>query len=377
MRDILQAATDLRHQLHTCPELSGEETSTKALLMRFLSAHTSLELVDRGRWFYAVYRAGADKPNIAFRADMDAVAVPETIPLPYASQTPGIAHKCGHDGHMAILTALCMVISREGCGCNVFFLFQHAEENGQGALECLDFLKENRIEEIFALHNMPGIPLGTVAVRNGVMCCASTGLTLSFGGSPSHASHPEHGRNPAFAASRLVLQLPELARGFAGLVRCTVVQMAVGEANFGISPGAGKLLLTLRAEHERELQSLCQKVEEAAAQLAARDGLTLEVAYQDAFPETANHPESAARVRAACKALGIPLQEDAIEPPMRASEDFGHYLKQVKGAIFMMGLGDASPLHTPQYDFADAVIEPSVKLFRLLAGAGLKYGNGN
>lgn len=142
-------AVKLRHELHSHPELSMKECWTKAHLMDFLRRHTSLELVDRGRWFYAVRWAGEDRPSIAFRADMDAMPVEDPAGLmPYGSQCPGVGHKCGHDGHSASLAAFALELEGNDADKNVFLLFQHAEETGQGAKECAAFLRENGISEI-------------------------------------------------------------------------------------------------------------------------------------------------------------------------------------------------------------------------------------
>ncbi len=144
----LELAVKLRHELHRNPELSNHETWTKRRLIDFLKTHTKLEIVDRGLWFYAVYRAGEGKRNIAFRADFDAIPMQESIDIPHASQNPGVSHKCGHDGHSAALAAFALEIDQLGADKNVFFLFQHAEETGDGAAQCAVFIKENGIHEI-------------------------------------------------------------------------------------------------------------------------------------------------------------------------------------------------------------------------------------
>ena len=114
-QDILEMAVALRHELHAHPELSNQETWTKARLLDFLREHTTrLEIHDRGRWFYAVWRARTDRPSMAFRADFDALPIEDRCGQPYASQFPGVGHKCGHDGHSATLAALALEIDRAG-----------------------------------------------------------------------------------------------------------------------------------------------------------------------------------------------------------------------------------------------------------------------
>lgn len=360
-------AVELRHQLHQHPERSMQEANTKAQLMDFLRCHTSLELVDKGRWFYAVHWASEGRDSIAFRADMDAVPVEEAPDfVPYASQCPGVSHKCGHDGHSASLAAFAMELDRIGSEKNVFLLFQHAEETGQGAMECVELLKEHNISEIYAFHNLPGVSLGAVAVPEGVAQFASTGMILQFTGEQSHASYPENGRNPAFAIGELIVELPRLVQPehYRGMVLATVIQVNVGERAFGTSAGYGELLLTIRAEFEEELEQLRETLESLAREKAEAHGLACSFAYEDPFPETRNHPRAAAKVRQAAQQLGLPVEE--MKERFRASEDFGHYTKQIPGAMFYLGDGDSAPLHTAKFDFPDQLIETAVDLFMQL-----------
>ena len=206
----LELAKQLRHELHQHPEISNEEVWTKQHLLNFLKKHTELEIVDRGLWFYAIYRAGEDKKNIAFRADFDALPMPEVIDLPHASKNPGVSHKCGHDGHAASLAGFALEVDQKGADKNIFFLFQHAEETGDGAIQCATFIKEHNIEEIFAFHNMSGMAFNSINVIDGTAHCASKGMTIHMEGSPAHASQPENGVNPSFAIAKIIDAIPEL-----------------------------------------------------------------------------------------------------------------------------------------------------------------------
>ncbi len=359
----LNLAARLRHELHAHPELSGQEKWTKSRLMEFLNEHTHLEVFDRGSWFYTLCR-GRGEGKIAFRADFDALPMEETCDVPYRSQCPGAAHKCGHDGHSAALALLGLTLEESGADRDVYLIFQPAEEIGGGGEACAALLKEAGIGEVYAFHNMPGYPLHTVALREGTMNCASKGVTYRFRGTPTHASTPELGRNPAQAVARIVGALPGLTRreDHRGLVMATVVQIDVGEPAFGISAYRGELLLTLRAQYQQELDDLSRQVEQLARQAAEVDGLTLTIEEQDVFPETSNHSTGVARVERAARALGLPVVEMA--EPMRASEDFGWYLRQAEGAMFLLGDGeDHPPLHSADFDFPDALLETACKMF--------------
>lgn len=363
----LQLATTLRRELHQHPELSNEEVWTKQHLMEFLKTNTKLEIVDKGNWFYAIFRAEGNRENIAFRADFDALPMDETIDLPWASQYPGKAHKCGHDGHAATLAALALEIDQEGADKNIFFLFQPAEETGDGAIQCVDFIQEHQIDEIYAYHNMSGIPYKAVGIIDGTAFCASKGMTIHLQGSPTHASQPEKGINPSFAVGNILGMIPEFtsAETNKGLILCTVVQIDVGEKAFGIAASQGNLRMTIRARHEDELIRLQENLENYAKAQAAEFGLKVDFYYNDEFPETFNHKENADKIRTAAVAKGMELIE--LEEAFRGSEDFGHFTKLTKGAYCFIGNGEDYPhVHTNEYDFRDELIETGVELFKEL-----------
>lgn len=360
-----QLATKLRHELHQHPELSNEEVWTKQHLMGFLKTNTNLEIIDKGNWFYAIYRAGTDKPNIAFRADFDALPMDEVIDLPWASQFPGKAHKCGHDGHSATLAGFALEIDQEGADKNIFFLFQPAEETGDGAIQCVDFIKEHNIDEIFAYHNMSGIPYKTVGIMDGTMMCASKGMTIHLEGAPAHASQPETGINPSFAIGNILGAIPEFTspEKNKGLILCTVVQIDVGEEAFGIAASQGDLRMTIRALYEEELDRLQENLENFAKAQAEEFGLKVSFQYNDEFPETFNHKESANKIRLAAKSKEMEVIE--LKEAFRGSEDFGHFTKLTKGAYCLIGNGEDYPhVHTYEYDFRDELIESGVELFK-------------
>ena len=409
--------TALRHELHAHPELSGQERETKRRLMEFIRENTCLEILDRGTWFCA-YRApvpaqaprggapaaagartvGRAEPDgwdpaaelrggIAFRADFDALPVPETIPLPYASRNEGVSHKCGHDGHAAALCGLALALSEAEVRVPVWLIFQPAEETGEGGEACAAFLKEKGIGRVFAFHNRSGYPEGAVVVSDSLAQCASRGLTVRFTGRTSHASEPENGRNPASALAEMV-RAAETAvcglragkEGNAGLVLCTVVDLTLGRKDFGVSPGEGEVSFTLRADRDEDLSRLETELRRRAEELAEEGGFEVSFEVHDPCPETRNDPESAALVRAAARRNGFRVIE--MEAPWRASEDFGWYLKVCPGAMFYIGNGEHYPaLHTPEYDFNDRILDTAVRMFTSLldeAGASSAAdGSGN
>ncbi|MDR1913326.1 MAG: amidohydrolase [Clostridiales bacterium] len=364
----LELVTELRHELHTHPELAGEEVWTKQRLIDFLSEHTSLKIVDRGAWFYAVYHSNSENPRrIGFRADFDALPIDETISLPYGSLFPGVAHKCGHDGHSATLVGFALEIDQTGSENDIYFIFQHGEEVGLGGPVASVIIDEEKIEEVYAGHNVPSVPENLIVIRDGPMYCASKGLLVYFEGTPSHASQPENGLNPAFEIAEVIRAIPSLAEPslYKGLVRCTIICVKIGEETFGISASKGTLMLTIRAQFEDDMDQLQLAIENVCKEQAAIRGLKVRFEIREAFAETINNPEAAAKVRSAAARIGLSVYE--LEEPMRGSEDFGFFTKKTKGAGFMLGAGDRPQIHTVEYDFNDNIIEVGVEIFKELS----------
>lgn len=362
-KEALNLAIELRHVIHQNPDLSHEERPTIDRIMAFLRQHTKLELHDMGTWLYAVYRSGNAAPGIAFRCELDALPMEDRIDADYRSVKPGIGHKCGHDGHAATLCALAMVLERQGAPVDVYLLFQHAEEVGEGGEACLALVQNNPVSAIYAWHNHPGTPFGIVLVKNYTIYCGSKGITFTFVGTPAHAAYPEQGRCPAPAVAELVQHIPVLtaAQKWQKLVQCTVIQMDVGEAAFGTQAYQGCLRLTIRGELQEEQDALEMQLRDLAQQLADRDGLELSVSTCDAFPATVNDAACTEHVRSVCRELGFTVQE--LEKPYRASDDYGHLTAAIPGVIFEIGSGETLPdIHTEAFDFPDVLIPQAVTI---------------
>ncbi|MBP5239477.1 MAG: amidohydrolase [Oscillospiraceae bacterium] len=370
-QDNLDKITALRHLLHSYPDLSLQESGTMSVLKDFLQENTTLEILDRDGWFYAEKRSSAEPAAspVAFRAEMDALPMDESITLSYGSVRSGVSHKCGHDGHMAALCGLALELDNMKVNRTVYLIFQPAEETGQGAARCAELIREKGISEIFAFHNISGYPENSIVYRSQLTQPASEGLIIRMHGKQSHASAPEEGCNPSAAIAELALygqHLPEDPHE--GMALCTIVGMQCGQSDFGISPGEGSISVTLRAEQEAFMKGMEKKFLQKAEELSARDSLRTEHEIHDYFPETRNHEDALNRVIR--KAAGLQLPVIEMENLWRASEDFGYYLKQCPGAMFYIGNGKEHPaLHTGGYDFNDRILKTAVDLFLALAEA--------
>lgn len=359
-RQNLELIKQLRGALHACPELSGQENVTMETLYAFLKKHTSLEIIQKDGWLLAKQDEGETFPTIAFRADMDAI--------PGGN---GPRHGCGHDGHSAILCGLAMELEGMATGKNIRLIFQPAEETGAGAKMICDTWDELRgVDRIYGLHNIPGHMKGALLIRDECFACASCGMIVSIKGRPAHAAYPSDGANPAEALSRMVLEIPgmieDILSGENRLLMHTVVGLNLGGENFGLSASEGRLCLTLRGYRQSDIDALGCRIRSRARELCKPQNMQCSFELRDVFPDTTNTPSI---VSEACKIwedAGMPVR--TLAEPMRWSEDFGWYLKNVPGMFFGIGSGENAPgLHTETYEFDDELISPAVDAFMALA----------
>ena len=362
---IIDNIKKLRAKLHMCPELAGNEKQTVDTIECFLRRYTSLTVVRYDDWLLALHREYPEKPPIAFRADMDAIPV----------EGGGARHGCGHDGHSALLCGLALAIEGKKLGREVFLIFQGAEETGEGAQRIINHwwskMSLPGMARIYALHNIPGFPTGSVLMRKGCFACASCGLIVRVKGRPSHAAYPDEGINPAEALSRLTLAVPELvdaARGQSDrLLMATIVGLNAGGENFGVSAAEGELCLTLRGYAQADVEKLIGAVRARAQAECGAEGLSCEFELRDEFPDTTNDDAAYDEALARFRAAGLEVIE--LPEPMRWSEDFGWFLKRCPGVYFGIGAGVGRPgLHTADYMFNDTIISPALKALCSLAG---------
>jgi amidohydrolase len=366
----LTELTTFRHDLHRHPELSGAEAATAARVLAHLAQTKPDEVVTGlgGQGLALVYGFGAPGPTVMIRAELDALPIAELSDAPHRSTIPDKGHLCGHDGHMAILAATVRLIRRAPpARGRVVLLFQPAEETGAGAVAVLADPAFARVapDWAFALHNMPGLPLGAALLAEGPANCASTGLRLRLSGKTAHAAQPETGLSPALALAHLIPALTALGPGGAmgpDFRLVTVTHARLGEPAVGIAPGEAELWATLRTRDDAPMAALLAESTALAERTAADHGLRLDIHQQEAFAACANHPEATAVLARAARATGLALREDGL--PFRASEDFGRFGAVARSAMLFLGAGEGHPaLHNPDYDFPDVLIPTGAALF--------------
>lgn len=362
-----------RRNLHSHPELSGQEERTAASVAAFLAKAEPDRIVTGigGHGVAVIYDSGTPGPRVLLRCELDGLPIEDLADVPHRSTSPGKGHQCGHDGHMAILAGMARILGQQRpASGSVVLMFQPAEEDGSGALAVMnDPAFEALIPDYaFAIHNMPGLPFGQVLIKDGPICCASRGMTLRLTGRTAHASEPEAGLSPMAAISRIMPGLTALGSpagtptGDPGFSLVTVTHAQMGAPAFGVAPGAATLFATLRTLTDAAMSNLVEQAEALARDVAQREGLDLEIGYADIFATTENDPDATALVRKALEEAAVPCSTGLL--PMRASEDFGQFGRAARTAIMLLGAGENRPaLHNPDYDFPDELVPVGVKIY--------------
>lgn len=365
--NVIAQVMELRHELHMHPELSMQEINTRRTLISFLRKNTTAKIYDNGDAFCCVFGENLTGIPVGFRADIDALPIEEDDTLPYHSTNPGASHKCGHDGHAACLCGLALHLQANPVKHPVWLIFEPGEEIGAGGKICAEMMKKHGIQEVYAFHNLEGYPENSIVIKKGLTQPASVGLRIIFQGKSSHAGSPEEGSNPAAVIARTLLYAQETARrASTGMVMCCIVGVRIGNGDFGINPGDGELLMTLRAEYENEMNALKKDIIRFANEQASAAGITVSYQESDYFPETRNTELGYDRVRSAAEKSGKKFIE--MNDIWRASEDFGYYTRLADGAIFYIGTGEKrAPLHTKDYDFNDRIIKTAIEMFYQIA----------
>ena len=366
MKDIIE----LRHLLHANAELSEQEIETNRILNEWVSKTNPDLQIERigGYGLAALYKGKEPGKRVLIRGDIDALHIPEPNNMSYRSQHEGVSHKCGHDGHAAILCGLASLLTdcRPEKG-EIVLLFQPAEETGQGAKA---ILRDPQFEQIipdtaYGLHNLPGFEAGQILVRKGCFAAASFGLKLVFEGKTAHASQPETGKNPSELLAVLIHQLEkkrEMLKEVKPLTTFVITHAVLGEETFGVAPGHAEIWLTLRSFDDKNLEMLADQVI-ALCQAKAKDYLfDFSFTMHEAFAATNSSDANVTVIENAAKRLGLSLGH--LTEPFRWSEDFGRFGAVCPVGFFGLGSGYAQPaLHNPEYDFPDAILETGINMF--------------
>jgi amidohydrolase len=367
---VSEEILNLRKKLHTIAEVSGNEKQTSDFLINYFHKLSPSQIITGigGYGFVVIFEGANPGKSIALRTDIDALPITEENTFAYKSVTYGVSHKCGHDGHMAILTSVGEYFAKNPIKKGkLILLFQPEEETGTGALKMLndEKFKKLQIDYLFGLHNLPGYETSSIICRKNTFASASVGLILKLLGKTSHAAEPENGNSPALAMAEIVQSLEKLVYANTNLkdfALLTTIHAKLGEKAFGTTPGYAEVMATLRAYKNRDLELLKNESIKNATAIADKYSLKLKSEFTEEFSATVNSPEMVNIVKEA--ALNNNLNYHRLKNPFRWSEDFGYFLQKYKGAMFGLGAGKNHPqLHNPDYDFPDEIIDSGAKMF--------------
>ncbi len=371
-------AVALRRRLHAAPELAYQETETSALVADQLAGFGYD--VSRGIGITGVVGTlhhGDGPRRLGLRADMDALPIDEATGLPHASRRQGVMHACGHDGHTAILlSAARQLAERRRFDGTLHVIFQPAEEAGGGARAMIEDGLFDRfpVDAVYGLHNWPGVPTGQFGFLDGAAMASVDLAVITVHGRGGHGAKPQAAVDPVVAAASLVIALQSIVARNIDPLEAAVI--TVGSIHGGkapnVIPDSVELQLTVRTFSEAVRTRIKERIIALARSHAEGYGARAEVRYPRGYPVLVNHAAETAFARdVALRHFG----EDRIANgfrPITASEDFAYMLQARPGSYLFIGNGDSADLHSPLYDFNDAILADAARYWVALAEDYLK-----
>ena len=366
-QNLLARLTEWRRHLHAHPELSGRESETSGFLQeRLTELGIPFEAGIGGSGIVATLSRPGSNRSVGLRGDIDALPIMERNDLPYASTTPGVMHACGHDGHaVALLGAAAVLAVDPDWKGTVQFIFQPAEENGEGAKAMIaDGLFERfPMERVFAFHNWPGLEAGTVAVHDGPVMAAGGRWSVTLHGLAGHAAIPHQTRDPILAAAHLIMGLHSIVSR--NVDPCDAVVLSIGQINGGVVsnqiPESVTLIGTLRTYRQEVRETVIKRMESLIAGTCEAYGMRADVEILSTGRPIINTPAEAALAAAAGDSIGAKVRRDV--RPSTTGDDFSFLIQGRLGTYAWIGNGPAGPdgeLHNARYDFNDAIMPTAV-----------------
>ena len=368
----------IRQDLHAHPETGFEEMRTSSIVAEKLRGWGLDVTMNVGRTGVIATLDGKrpGKRTIGLRADMDALNIHETTGLPYASTIPGKMHACGHDGHTSILlgTAQTLAEHRDFAG-RVHFIFQPAEEGLGGALAMLEdgLMDRFPVDRLYGIHNWPGLPVGSFATATGAMMAAGDTWTITLTGTGGHGGAGAHlATDVTVAQAQLITALQTIVSRNVAALQPAVVSVGYLAGGAWDSPNVipSQLIIrgTARCFDERVRKLIEMRMRELANTIAGAYGCTAEVNYERIFSTLVNDAEATALAVGVASSLVGDAGVNSAVTPVTGSEDFAYMLERRPGNYMLLGNGSreqggAAPVHTPNYNFNDAVLPHGVRYF--------------
>jgi len=351
---------EIRRDFHRFPELGFKEKRTKDKIIGYLK-ELGLD-VHFGAGVVGVLRSGEGNKVIGLRADMDALPIRETNTHDYVSNNTGVMHACGHDGHMAMLLGAAHKLSTNAnFSGTIVFIFQPNEELGLGAKAMMDegLLENFPMQEIYGMHNLPGVPTGELLTRSGIICSSESLFEIKIKGMGGHSSMPHLGRDAITIGAEIVQALQtiisrRIASG-SGAVFSVTEFISNGQRN--VLAGEAILKGDVRTRQPDDRKKIEIYLNQIASGIASAHDIEIEVSFETEFIETINHIKPTEAVLKTAKKSGLKITNCK---PMSFSEDFSHFSNAVPGCFFLLGNGicgaNNKPLHSSDYDFNDALL---------------------
>jgi len=370
IKDLFQHLKSIRRDLHkNYAERSGEEFRTAAQIRTYLQQHTNAQIISvANTGTIAVFESDIPGKTIMIRADIDALPISESNTFDHKSINAEVSHKCGHDGHTTILLGLARTLEEQPPEKGtVILLWQPAEENGMGAKAVIEDRKfqQYKIDETYALHNLPGFPLGQILYKSGAFTANVKSLIIDLKGKTTHAAEPEHGHNPAYTIARILGYAQELINNKPNeqnFYLITPVYLEAGSKDYGIASGAGSLHLTIRSWSPEIFAQQTQQLTDFVDHICQVQNVTATYSWTQEFWTNNNDEKAVAVIKKSADDLGFSKQE--LSAPFKWGEDFGLFTQSIPGAMFGIGAGEDCPaLHNPDYDFPDEIIVPAARMF--------------
>src|SRR3954463_11153237 len=355
--------TEWRRDLHAHPELLYDVHRTAAFVADKLRAFGCDEVVTGiGRTGVVGVIKGSNGRGgaIGLRADMDALPIEEQTNVAYASKTPGKMHACGHDGHTSMLLGAAQYLAetRNFAG-DAVVIFQPAEEGGAGAKAMINdgLMDRFKIDQVYGMHNGPGMPIGSLAIRPGPLMAATDSVDILIEGKGAHAAKPHNGIDSVLVGAQLITALQQIVSRNVDPLESAVISICefhAGNAR-NVIPQTAKLHGTVRTLTPKVRELVAKRVREVVDGIAHITGAKIELTYTPGYPVTVNHPaQTEAAIRIAKEVAGENNVHEM--PPMMGAEDFSYMLEARPGAFIFIGNGDSAGLHHPAYNFNDEAI---------------------
>jgi len=366
--------TEWRRYIHTRPELLYAVENTAAFVAEKLRSFGVDEVVTGiGRTgVVGLIRGRGEGRTVGLRADMDALPLTEITGKPWASETPGKMHACGHDGHTAMLLGAAKYLAEtRNFNGNIAVIFQPAEEGGAGgdAMVKDGMMERFQIAEVYGMHNLPGLPVGHFAIRKGPIMAATDEFTVSIKGVGGHAAMPHKTIDPIAIGAQIVSNLQLIASRSANPLKSVVVSVTTFNAGnaHNVIPSEASFGGTVRTlDHEmRDLAE--QRFKQVVSGIAASHGAEVAIEFHRNYPVTFNHAEETDHAIAIAEEIAGAGNVVPDIDPMMAGEDFSYMLLARPGAFIFVGNGDSAGLHNPAYDFNDEAIAHGISYWVRLA----------